>query len=245
MGIFNLESPLMQALGKVADLLWLNVLTIICCIPIVTVGASFTAMNYVALKMARNEECYITRGFFKSFKENFKQATIIWLLQVLVILVLIGDYLIMSQATAQFPFFIKSVVLVVAVMLVFTSLYVYPSLARFTNPVGRTIKNAFMMSLIQFPKTLLMIVLYVIPIFIALFIPQILPIAFLFGLAAPAYGSAFLYGKFFKKLEEQILARTEKAEEEQPQEDDGEKIFSDTLLEGIQEDPELTQRPQS
>ena len=80
MKIFDLDSPLMQFLNKMADLLWLNILTFICCIPIVTIGASLTAMHYMALKMVRNEECYITRGFFKSFKENFRQATLIWLL---------------------------------------------------------------------------------------------------------------------------------------------------------------------
>ena len=80
MKFFNLDSPVMQALGKMADLMWLNILTLICCIPVVTAGASLTAMHYMALKIVRNEECYITKGFFKSFKENFKQATLIWLL---------------------------------------------------------------------------------------------------------------------------------------------------------------------
>lgn len=61
--IFNLDSPVMQALGKVADLMWLNVLTMICCIPVITIGPSLTAMHYMALKIVRNEECYITRGF--------------------------------------------------------------------------------------------------------------------------------------------------------------------------------------
>ena len=72
MKFFNLDSPVMQALGKMADLMWLNILTLIFCIPVVTVGASLTAMHYMALKIVRNEECYITKGFFKSFKENFK-----------------------------------------------------------------------------------------------------------------------------------------------------------------------------
>ena len=65
MKIFDLDSPLMQFLNKMADLLWLNILTFICCIPIVTIGASLTAMHYMALKMVGNEECYITRGFSK------------------------------------------------------------------------------------------------------------------------------------------------------------------------------------
>lgn len=98
MKFFNLDSPVMQALGKMADLMWLNILTLICCIPVVTAGASLTAMHYMALKIVRNEECYITKGFFKSFKENFKQATLIWLLMVIVIAVLTGDFIIMKYS---------------------------------------------------------------------------------------------------------------------------------------------------
>ena len=64
MKLFNLDSPLMQFLNKVADLMWLNVLTLICCIPIVTVGPALTALHYMALKIARDEECYIARDYF-------------------------------------------------------------------------------------------------------------------------------------------------------------------------------------
>ena len=88
---FNIDSPIMVGLNKLADLIWLNILTFICCIPIITVGASITALNYVALKMVRNEEGYVTRSFFKSFKQNFKQATIIWLIMLLVAAIIIGD----------------------------------------------------------------------------------------------------------------------------------------------------------
>ena len=84
MKFLNLDSPLMRALSKMADLMWLNILTILCCIPIVTAGASFTAMHFVLLKIVRDEEGYITKDFFRSFKENFGQATVIWILSVLV-----------------------------------------------------------------------------------------------------------------------------------------------------------------
>ena len=77
--IFNMDNKFFVFMGRVADLMILNILCIICCIPIITIGASVTAMYYVTLKMARNEESYIVRSFFKSFKENFKQATVIWL----------------------------------------------------------------------------------------------------------------------------------------------------------------------
>ena len=135
MKLFDLESPLMQALGKMADLLWLNILTIICCIPVVTVGASLTAMNYMALKMVRDEECYITKDFFKSFKQNFKQGTLIWLLLVLVILFLSYDYYIVGNLNSDFRFVLQIVLTTVAVALFFTVLYVFPLLAKFDNTV--------------------------------------------------------------------------------------------------------------
>ena len=56
-------------MNKVADLCILNIICLVCCIPIVTAGASITAMYYVTLKMVRNEEAYIVRSFFKSFKD--------------------------------------------------------------------------------------------------------------------------------------------------------------------------------
>ena len=78
--IFSLDSPLFSFLNKVADLILLNILTMICCLPIITIGASMTALHYVVLKMVRDEESYIVRSYFKSFRQNFKQATIIWLI---------------------------------------------------------------------------------------------------------------------------------------------------------------------
>ncbi|MGN1184899.1 MAG: DUF624 domain-containing protein, partial [Oliverpabstia sp.] len=73
--LFNPDNKFFTFMGKVADLMILNLLCIVCCLPIVTAGASITALYYVTLKIARNEETYIARGFFHSFKENFKQAT--------------------------------------------------------------------------------------------------------------------------------------------------------------------------
>lgn len=229
MRLFNIDSPLMQALGKMADLLWLNVLTLICCIPIVTVGASLTAMNYVALKIARNEECYITKDFFKSFRQNLKQATVIWLLLLLLILVLAGDFYIISNSDITFGNVIRIAITVLAVAVLFTAIHVFPMLAKFDNTTPNTIKNAFFMSILQFPKTLLMIVFYILPPVVFVFFTQIAPIPVLFCLSVPAWLSAKLYSGFFQKLEDQILAEAEPTEEE----GEDERIFRDELDESL------------
>ena len=84
-------------MGKVADLFILNILCLICCIPIVTAGASITAMFYVTMKMVKNEESYIIKSFFKSFKQNFKQATVINLIMLVLAVILYVDMRIVKQ----------------------------------------------------------------------------------------------------------------------------------------------------
>ena len=101
--MFKLDSPLMNFLSKVADIMILNVLFVVFSIPIVTIGASFSAAYYMGFKMVKNEETYIVRGFWKAFKENFKQATIMWIVILLVSGLLGFDYRIMYQSGIVFP----------------------------------------------------------------------------------------------------------------------------------------------
>ena len=74
MKFLEIDSPFMRVLGRIADLMIINFLTILLCIPVVTAGAAFTAMHYVMLKLVRDEEGYIVKQYFKSFKENFVQS---------------------------------------------------------------------------------------------------------------------------------------------------------------------------
>lgn len=240
MKFLELDSPLMQGLNKLGDLLWLNVLTLICCIPIITIGPSLTAMHYIALKIARNEEGYITRDFFKSFKQNFKQGTIIWLIMLFVIVVLLGDFYIINFSGLEFNGIIRSVLMAVALLVMFTSMFVFPVLAKFENTVFNIIKNAFLIGIAQLPKTILMMILNVIPVALFFFVPQIIPIVFMFGITIPAWVSAKLYSKFFKKLEDKIMEEhpaEEKKLEESINED--ERIFKDELDPGLQDDPRI------
>ena len=227
MKIFDLDSPLMNVLNKMADLMWLNILTLICCIPIITAGAALTSMHYVALKIVRNEESYITRNFFKSFKTNFRQATLIWLLLLLIAAILGGDYYIITRSGMEFSKVLIVLIMAAGVLVICTSLYVFPVLAKFDNTIMGTIRNAFIMSILQLPKTLVMLVMAFFPLIIYLVSLRLIPIIFLFGLSLPAYASAMLYNKFFQKLEDQLLSEQEPAPEVSPEED--ERVFHDEL----------------
>ncbi len=231
MKIFNIDSPLMQWLGKLADLMIINILTVICCIPIFTIGPALTAAHYVCLKMVRDEECYIVRSYFKSFKQNFRQGTIIWLIILASILILIGDYYIITKSGLEFHKVLKIAILVVGIVLLMVTVFVFPVLAKFDNTIKVTIKNALFMAILQLPKTVLMAVLYVLPVFILVFWVEVVPVVMMLGISVPIFLSAMLYNKFFQKIEDNTLKAQEEAEG--PKEDDPDRIFSDKLDEAL------------
>ncbi len=198
---FDMDSPVMRVLNRVGDLMIMNFLMILCCIPVITAGAAFTAMHYVLLKIVRGEEGYLIKGFFKSFKENFKQATILWLLMLLVVVVYVGDSLIFNYSGLTFPKAVVIAVVAVGILLMMAAVYVFPLQARFENSVKNTLKNAMILAFANLPKTLLMVGCYILPLVIAYFSNYALLFVFLFGISAPAYGAAWLYSGIFKKLE--------------------------------------------
>ena len=226
MKFLNIDSPFMQVMNKVADLMILNLLTVVCMIPLITAGAALTAMHYQVLKIVRDEECYVVKGYFKAFRENFIQSTAIWLILLVIGLILGGDFYIMYVTETEYHMIFKAVLGAVAIFALFTLIYVFPVQAKFANPVLRTLKNALAMSILQAPKSILMLVLYLIPMVLMVFAPSIFPLIMLFGITVPAFLSAKLYNKFFLKLEDRINEiNGVKAEEE---DEDG-KIFHDQL----------------
>ena len=226
--IFDLDSPLVRFLNKVADLLWLNILTILCCIPIITAGAAFTALHYCCLKLVRGEEGYITKDFFKSFKLNFKQSTIIWLIILLTGAILAFDFYIISphivvnmqngnieeavvevidnQDSSPLNGVVRIGLLIASVLYLFTVSFVFPLQSHFYNPIKNTFRNAFMMSITVLPKTVLIVVIEALPLLltyaaIMLETGAIMGLSVLFWFSVPAYLSALLYNKTFKKYE--------------------------------------------
>ncbi len=237
MKFFDFDGPLIQFLNKMADIMWLNILTLICCIPVFTIGASFTAMHYTALKMVRNEEGYITRDFFRSFKQNFVQSTLIWLIMLVVGGFLAGDYYILNKTDIEVGNIVKTALWTIVLFASFTAIMVFPVQAKFSNSIMGTIKNAFVIGAIQFPKTILMIIMFFFPVIIYIISIRILPIAFLFGFSLPAYLSAMLYNKTFLKLEDRYAQGA--APQESAEDGEDERIFKDELDDAIASDDRI------
>ena len=156
---------------------------------------------------------------------------------------LVGDFLIMKNTDFRFSAVIKVILTVIAFLALFTYMFVFPVLAKFDNTIMRTIKNAFLIGILQFPKTVLMMVLSVMPVSLFLLFPQITPIIFVFGLSAPAWVSAKLYSNYFKRLEDQITEANLPAEDfsEQTEGEEDERIFRDELDESLVEESPINQ----
>ena len=191
-------------MGKVADLCLLNLVCLACCIPIVTAGASITALYYVTLKMVRNEESYIFRSFFKSFKQNFRQATIIHLIMVAAAVLLYLDtniVKVLGEPMSQIMSVIFAVFTLVYAMIL---LYLYPILAKFYNSVKNTFTNAILMAIRHLPYTIIMLIICALPLLI-FFVPSLqmqmtlILLLLLFGMAVIAYLNSFFLVKIFDK----------------------------------------------
>lgn len=190
-------------MSRVADLMILNILCIICCLPIVTAGASITAMYYVTLKMARGEESYIVKGFFHSFRENLKQATIIHVIMLLLGMLLTFDLYFTRnfQAVGTFYTILTYVFIAGIVVYLMVLTYIYPILAKFYNSVKLTFRNALLMSIRHLPYTILMLVVTIAPAVVIFAVPVAFSILFLFyslmGFAVISLFNSYFLRKIF------------------------------------------------
>lgn len=198
---FNLDSPFMIFLSNLTDVVILNVICLICCIPIVTIGPSITAMHYVTLKMIKEENGYVVKNFFKSFKENFKQSVIVWIVFLIITAVFILDFRILQNMGINENKIISIVIGAIYLFACITIMYVFPILSRFSNTLGQTVKNALFMSILHIFKTMVMAVIYMIPFVLLLLHTSMIPVFLLVGLAGPAYFNSFIWKSIFKKYE--------------------------------------------
>lgn len=201
---FNMDNKFFVFMGRVADLILLNLLCVVCCLPIITIGPSITALFYVTLKMVRNEESYIFRSFFKSFKENFKQSAIINVIMLLVGVLLYFDMIIVSGMDGAIKKVLFFAFMFILLLYTMVFMYIYPVLSKFYNSIKNTFINAFLMALRHLPYTILMIVVTLLPAGIfwipsAMVQSTLLMLFVLFGFAAIAYVNSYFLVKIFDK----------------------------------------------
>ena len=214
MSIFRLDSPLMRGLSQLADLMLLNILAVICSIPIVTIGASASALYY-AVGHLQEDEGTPMRDFFRAFRQNFAQATVIWL-----ILLACGAALLLATLYYLAVNMTGGVILLTITCLAwllwsFLFSWVFPLQSKFENTVRNTLSNALLWSLGYFPRSLLMAVLNAVPVAVALLLPAYFLAGGIVWLGLWFALAASLNWRLLKKPLERLMAASEVQEQDE------------------------------
>ena len=197
-----MDSPVSRFLTKLFDIVWLNILTMICALPIVTAGASFTAMHYVLLHMVRNEEGYIAKSFFRAFKQNFRQATLVWLTVLPFLLLYAGIFVFFGRDENGSLTAAGIAVLVAFILLLPFLLFLFPLLARFETNIRQLYKNTVLIMFAHSKTSIFMILTHLV--FWYAIWKWLAYVAFLIPLmffTLPVYICAVLYTPVLKKYE--------------------------------------------
>ena len=217
--IFSLDGPLYKFFGTFANLVIINLIAILCCLPLITAGASLTALHYVTLKMVRSEDDHIVRQFFKAFKDNIKQGILLWIPLLLLLIALCFDAWLLRYAPDTVPKVFQFVFFAGLFVILLVSVWIFPLLMHFVYPKTTDyIRNAFLLSLSHLPRTLLMAAITMLPLFFAYVEPLRSAVWLLaIGLSLPAWLKTWLYNSVFKKLEPSDEESEEETEEPAPE----------------------------
>ena len=198
--LFGQDGPVMRALTDLSTLVFLNILTALCCIPVVTAGAALAAMHYVIMEMIEERGGPLVPEYLKRFKENLKNATPVWLILLAAAVFLYADYRIISGGQMGLP---KAMLIpIYAGMFVLAAVYVYviPLTAKFVYSTGAAFKNAAILAAAYFPRTILMVMISAVMPALLYNVTRLLPLFFLLALSLPAYFCALLYMPVFEKM---------------------------------------------
>ncbi len=154
--LFDLNNPVMQFLDKVGKLMLLNLIFLTCSLPVVTIGAALTAMHKVTQGMALNQDPYIAKTFFRAFCENFKKATVVWMVVLAFAAAVCLSYFVtisyLGGGTAQIC---QYLLLAAAVVILSITSYLFPLIARYENDIKTQLLNASILAIGRLPRTIL------------------------------------------------------------------------------------------
>lgn len=202
--LFNFDNPVFRFLSRITDIILLNLLFLICCIPIITIGPSVTALYYCMLKIVRNHDSSITEMFFHSFRDNLKQGALLTLIFLACTLFLVFDILLCNIFELSLASFIKAFLYIFLFILIAMMSYAFPLLAQFENSIKNILKNSFIISILNIGYTIIIICLNSIPFLLLFCLTELflisLPIWITCGISLICLINSTMFVKIFDKL---------------------------------------------
>lgn len=223
-----MDNPVINFLTTVCDIVILHFLWLITSIPILTIGASTTALYYTTMKCIRSGEGMVVKRFFKSFRENTRQSTKLWLIMLLAGAICGFDLYYSIKHSMQF---LMVVFTIMTCAYIFIALYVFPLQAQFENTIKATLKNAMLLSLKNFPWTLLLIAFTAVLAFMSYRSIIVLGAMIFVGAGFYAYICSYIYVHVFREY---------LPEEEEKNDEDFHMNFSDYETDDCNEDEDST-----
>lgn len=174
MNIFNSDGWFSRFFGTLGDIIIVNILFILCSIPIVTMGASMSAMYFTLLKKQRTgENGGVVKLFFKGFKDNFKQSTISWLLFLLISFIFTLDFNLFGKGGPQENKLMYYTSVVLMILTCFIAIYLFPVISAFKNTLKNLLLQSIYLAAKNFIFTIVIMVLYTLPAYVLLSSTQV------------------------------------------------------------------------
>lgn len=227
------NSWLYRASKMIGDIVIMSLLFLLCCLPVVTIGASASALYFTVYCKYQKRSDTLSKDFMRSFKENLKEGIIIHILYLIYSAVAGFNiwFAIFGLGDIRLPDWYLLVSFLPLLPIIFTLPFVYPLLARFKNGIKGTLMNSFTLCMMNFPKFILILLIAAVAIAVSIFFP---PSALVTPVAA-TYLIQMLTEKSFDAAMRVEKAREESQEETESEEDDPEDSDNDVDYDEVEE----------
>ena len=187
--LFNYNNPIMNGISKIANCIFLCMIWLLCCIPVITAGASTCAMYVTVEKNIKNSRGYTSSTFFSEFRKNFRQATFVWILFLLAELIFYNDYRILRSVSGSllvgntyplFLFFMGTSVVYLC--------WVLAEISYWSNGTKNILKNALFLMIRHFPTTVFITLLLIFGVVVVYILPVsvfLMPVVIMWLISAP------------------------------------------------------------
>ncbi len=202
---FQMDGPVMRAMSDLSTLVILNLVTMLCCLPVVTAGASLSAMHYILMQMPDEQVGHVIPAFFRQFRGNLRCSTLPWLILLAAGALFYMDYRVFGSGDMNRALVIPAYAGMGVVLLLYV--WMFPLLARFDNTTAATLRNTMILAAGNLPRTLAMAAISAVVPFVLTQSLRLLPLAFLVGFTLPGYFCMLIYRSVIEGLVEKAKGK--------------------------------------
>lgn len=193
------DNPFFRAMGRLGDLILLNLLFLLTSLPLFTIGASVTALYSMTRDLSKNQESYLIRGYLRYFQSSFRKSTILWLCYVLAAVPLFYASVWLANFGNTRPFLFLPYIFLLMIY-AFSLLYIFPLHATFENTIPLLIRNSLLTAIGSLPCTILLMLLFYLPVCFTVLFPEFLILTLTFWLLIGCSLLSFCAGYLYRKV---------------------------------------------